>query len=442
MVIELKEHFTYKKLIRFTVPSVLMVILTSVYSIVDGFFVANFAGKTPFAALNFVWPFIMFFGALGFMFGIGGSALISKVRGEGDEKRANQIFSMLIYTIIGLGVVFALLGALLIKPVLLWFGLDGQFLVDSLTYAYILFAAVPVFMLQFVFQEFLVAAERPKFGFWVNFGVGVTNVGLDALFICVFHWGIAGAAWATLLGMVVGGVVPLIYFFLPNKSPFRLGKTFFDGKALLKVCTNGISEFVSNISAAVVVVLYNYQMLKFIGEGGVAAFGVISYINFIFWAVFLGYSFGVSPIISYHFGAQNKKELHSLFVKSLVLITGAGIVLTLFAEILTVPLVKIFIGYDDTLLDMTISGFRIYAISFLFSGFNFFASAFFTALNNGVISAIISGMRTLVLESLCVLILPLIFGLNGIWGAIIVAEFLALLLSFLFFKHFRNRYGY
>lgn len=442
MVIELKEHFTYKKLIRFTIPSVLMVIFTSIYSIVDGLFVANFAGETPFAALNFVWPFVMFFGALGFMFGIGGSALISKVRGEGDIKRANQIFSMLIYTVIGLGIFFAFFGAFMIKPVLLLFGLDGQFLADSLTYAYILFAAVPVFMLQFVFQEFLVAAERPKFGFWVNFGVGMTNVGLDALFICGFHWGIAGAAWATLSGMAVGGIVPLIYFALPNKSPFRLGKTFFDGKALVKVCTNGISEFVANISASVVIVLYNYQMLKFIGEGGVAAYGVVAYINFVFWAVFFGYSFGVAPIISYHFGAQNKEELHSLFIKSLVLIFWSGIILTILAEVLTVPLVKMFIGYDEALLRMTTDGFRIYAISFLFSGFNFFASAFFTALNNGGISAVISGVRTLVLESLCVLILPLIFGINGIWGAIIVAEFLALLLSFFFFKRFKNRYGY
>jgi len=442
MNIELKEHFTYLKLARFTTPSILAMIFISVYSIVDGFFVANFAGTTPFAALNIVWPFVMILGSIGFMFGTGGSALVAKISGEGKPQQAKETFSLIVYAVILIGIIFAVLGMLFLKPLLIAFGIDGLLLEEGLVYGHVLSFFIPLFMLQYVFNVLLVTAERPKLSFWVTFLAGVTNVVFDALFLAVFHLGLVGAAYATVLGFVVGGILPLIYFIYPNKSKLRLGKTHFDGKALLKACTNGVSEFMSTISISVVFTLYNYQMLKYIGESGVVAYGIIAYICFIFLAVFIGYSNGCAPIISYHYGAQNKTELKSLFHKNLIMIAFAAVLLTLCAEIFAEPLSKIFIRDDAVLLKMTVSGFRIYAISFLLSGFTIYASALFTALNNGIVSATIATLRTLFFECTAVLIMPILFGISGVWSAIIVAEFMAVLLSIVFFVKLQKRYGY
>lgn len=442
MEIKLSEHFTFVKLLRFTAPSILMMIFTSIYSIVDGLFVSNYVGATPFAAINIVFPFLMILAAVGFMFSTGGSALIAKTLGEKNRFMANQIFSMLVYVGIVFGAIVSVLALLVIEPVLAMFGVDGELMFQSLIYARILLPFIPVFMLQFMFQSFMITAERPKLGMIITVSAGLTNAVLDALFIVYFQWGVAGAAWASVIGQIVGGGLPLLYFACPNRSSLRLVKTKFYANALVKSCTNGLSEFLGQISMSVVGILYNYQLLRIAGEDGVVAFGVISYVNFIFLSVFIGYSIGSNPIVSYHYGAQNKKELQSLLRKNMVFIGWAAIILTILAELSARMLAEIFVGFDETLLNMTTFGFRIYAISFLLAGFNIYASAFFTALNNGVVSAIISVVRTLVCECGCVMILPIFFGLNGIWSSIIVAEIIALSVSVTLIYKFRNRYGY
>lgn len=442
MEIRLSEHFTFAKLLRFTSPSILMMIFTSIYSIVDGLFVSNYVGATPFAAINIVFPFLMILAAVGFMFSTGGSALIAKTLGEKNQFMANQIFSMLVYACVIFGVVVSVVALLFIKPVLMWFGVEGELMEQSLIYARILLPFIPVFMLQFMFQSFMITAERPKLGMFIIVSAGIVNMGLDALFIVYFNWGLAGAAWATVVSQIVGGVVPLLYFVCPNSSPLRLVKTKFYVGALIKSCTNGLSEFLGQISMSIVGILYNYQLLRIAGENGVVAFGVISYVNFIFLSVFIGFSIGSNPIVSYHFGAQNKEELQSLLKKNVSFVGLSAVVLTIFAEISARILASIFVGFDETLLNMTTFGFRIYAISFLFAGFNIYASAFFTALNNGIVSAVISVVRTLVCECGCVMILPMFFGLNGIWSAIIVAEIIALTVSVFLILKFRKKYGY
>lgn len=442
MTIQLSDHFTYSKLLRFTIPSIIMVIFISIYSVIDGIFVAKFVGSTQFAAVNIVWPFILILGSIGFMFGSGGSALVAKTLGEAHHYKANRIFSLLIYTVIFLGITLGTLGFFTIEKMLKSFGIEGQLLKNCIIYADILMPAVPVLMLQVIFHTFLVTAERPKFGLIITIAAGVVNFVLDALFILVFKWGLAGAALATAASQIIGGLIPLFYFILPNKSPLHLGYTKFNPRVLIKAATNGLSEFMSNISMSIVGIVYNYQMLRLIGESGVVAFGIISYVNFIFWATFLGYGTGSNPIVSFHYGAGNKDELKNLFNKSLHLIAIAAIILTTTAEICATEIAKIFVGYDADLTAMTAYGFRIYAISFLLAGFNIYASAFFTALNNGLVSATISFCRTLVFECLCVMILPIFFGLNGIWSAIIFAEIMALIVSVYFFIGLKKRYGY
>lgn len=442
MEIKLSEHFTFAKLLRFTLPSILMMIFTSIYSIVDGLFVSNYVGATPFAAINIVFPFLMILAAVGFMFSTGGSALIAKTLGEKNQFMANQIFSMLVYASIIFGVVVSVIAYVVIKPVLQIFNVEGQLLEYSVLYARILLPSVPLFMLQFMFQSFMITAERPKLGMIITISAGLTNIVLDYLLIVVGGMGLAGAAWATVFSTVIGGVIPLIYFGLPNKTPLKLVKTKFYGDALLKSCTNGVSEFLGQISVSLVNILYNYQLLRIAGENGVVAFGVISYVNFVFLSVFIGFSIGSNPIVSYHYGAKNKKELKSLFKKNFLFIGVAAVILTGLAEISARFLANIFVSYDEYLLNLTTYGFRIYAISFLLAGFNIYASAFFTALNNGLISAVIAVSRTLVCECGCVMILPIFFGLNGIWSSIIVAEILALIVSIFLIVKFRKKYGY
>lgn len=441
-MIQLSDHFTYKKLLRYTLPSVIMLVFTSIYGVVDGFFVSNFVGKTPFTAVNFIMPFLMILGSLGFMFGTGGGALIAKTLGEGDREKANKTFSLIVYVSAAGGLVLAALGILFIRPFAVLLGAEGQLLTDSVTYGRIILLAIPAYILQFEFQCLFATAEKPTLGLLVTVAAGLTNMVLDALFVAVLPWGLEGAAAATAISQCVGGIIPLIYFSRPNGSLLKLGKTGMDLKALGKTCANGSSELMSNISMSIVSMLYNVQLLKYAGEDGVAAYGVLMYISLVFQAVFIGYSVGTAPVIGYHYGAQNHGELKGLLKKSLLIILSFATSMFTAAYMLAKPLSQIFVGYDAGLLDLTVRAFSFFSFSFLFSGVAIFGSSFFTALNNGLVSAAISFMRTLIFQVAAVLIFPLIWDVDGIWLSIVAAEGMAVAVTVLFLKTQRKKYYY
>ncbi|MDD6742001.1 MAG: MATE family efflux transporter [Roseburia porci] len=442
MKIQLSEHFTYNKLLRFVFPSIVMMIFTSIYSVVDGLFVSNFAGKTALAAINLVFPVLMGLSALGFMIGTGGSAIVAKTLGEGEKEKANEYFSMLVYvTAIG-GILLSILGTLMIPEIARMLGAKGELLDNCILYARISFISMPAFMLQNVFQSFFVTAEKPKLGLYVIVTAGVTNMVLDFVFVGVLGLGLTGAAVATVCGEFIGGLFPILYFTRPNSSLLHLGKTHFNGRVLLQTCINGSSELMTNLSSSIVNSLYNIQLMKFAGENGVAAYGAIMYVSFIFVAIFLGYSIGSAPIISFHYGAGNHDELKNLFKKSLRLIGCWGLMIAVISQFLAIPLSRLFVGYDAELLAMTRQGFRIYCLVYLFNGFNIFGSSFFTALSNGGVSAAISFLRTLVFQIAAVLILPAILGINGIWFAVSAAELLTLCVTITFLIRQRKKYHY
>lgn len=442
MKIQLSDHFTTSRLLRFVFPSIIMMIFTSIYGVVDGLFVSNYVGKTPFAAVNLIMPFLMIMGAVGFMFGTGGSAVVSQALGEGKPDKANQYFSMMVYIVIGSGIVLTLAGLLFLRPIAAAFGATGKMLDNCVVYGRIILCTLTAFMLQNVFQSFLVTAERPQLGLAVTVAAGVTNMALDFVFIAVFHWGIVGAAVATAASQLIGGFVPLVYFLRQNTSRLRLVKTRFNARILGKTCINGSSELMTNISMSLVNILYNFQLMRYIGEDGVAAYGIIMYVSFIFAAIFIGYSIGSAPIIGYHYGGGNHAELKGLFYKSLWLIALWNIVLTALAVLTAQPLAKIFVGYDADLTALTRRALCLYSLSFLAMGFNIFGSAFFTALGNGVVSAAISFLRTLLFQVAAVLVLPLFLGIDGIWLAIVAAELLALVVTVMFFVRKKDYYHY
>lgn len=442
MNIQLSDHFTYQKLLRFTLPSIFMMIFTSIYGVVDGFFISNFVGKTPFAAVNFIMPVMMILSAFGFMFGSGGSALIAKTLGEGNTERAKRLFSLFVYISVISSTVITVIAFVFIRPIAEMIGAEGEMLDNCVTYGRIILLSLPALMLQYEFQSFFITAEKPQLGLVVTIAAGITNIVLDALLVMVFPLGIAGAAWATAISGFIGGAIPLIYFSRKNTSLLQLTKTNLDGKALLKACTNGSSEFLSIVSMSVVSMLYNIQLIKYSGENGVAAYGTLMYVNIIFLASFLGYSVGTAPVIGYHYGAKNHSELKNLMKKSLVIIGIFSVAMLIASGVLAKPLSLIFVSYDKNLLDMTLRGFVIFSFSFLFAGLPIFVSSFFTALNNGLISASISFLRTFVFQVAAVLILPALWGLDGIWISIVVAEFAAAIMTILFWIRYRKNYHY
>ena len=442
MRIQLSEHFTYGKLLRFTFPSIIMMIFTSIYSVVDGIFVSNFAGKTPFAAINLIMPLLIVSGAPGFMVGTGGSAIVAKTMGQGKPELAKRYFSFLVCAAAVGGAAVGWLGAVFARPIASALGAKGEILEYCVVYARIILAANPLFILQNVFQSFFVTAEKPKLGLYITVGAGLTNIVLDALLVGVLHWGVAGAAIATILSQAVGGLTPIVYFLRENDSLLRLIRPRFDGGVLWRTCTNGSSELMSNISGSIVAMLYNFQLLRLAGEDGVAAYGAIMYVNFIFLAIFIGYAIGSAPVISYHYGAGHSEELHSLLVKSAVLTEGVGMAMMVLAFLASGSLAKIFVGYDRDLYELTVQGFHLYAVSYLLCGCNIFGSSFFTALNNGLASALISFLRTLVFQCASVLILPLFLKMDGIWLSISVAETAALAVTLILLAKNRKVYQY
>ncbi len=439
---QLSEHFTYRKIIKFTIPSIIMMIFTSIYTVIDGIFVSNVVGDEAFASVNLIYPFIAILGAFGFMVGSGGSAIVSKTIGEGKKEKAKKYFSMLIYFIILIGVILTIFGVIFIRQVSKLLGADSNTLENCVIYGRVMILGITAFMLQNTFQSFLIVAERQKFGLMISIIAGICNIIGDFILIYVCKLGVLGAGLATILSQYVGGLIPLIYFARKNKSNLSLVKTKFERKVILKACTNGSSEMLTNVSMSVVNILYNLQLMKLIGTDGVVAYGIIMYIAFIFVAVFIGYSIGTAAIIGYNYGADNKEELKSLLKKSCTIIGIFGLLMTVLSEISSNLLASIFVSYDNNLLELTVSAIRIFAISFLFSGFNIFASSFFTALNNGLVSAIISFLRTLVFQVLMIFLLPMFLGVNGIWSSVVVAEILSIIVViFLIIKN-KSKYGY
>ena len=442
MKIQLSDHFTYGRLLRFTWPSIVMMVFTSIYGVVDGIFVSNYAGKTAFAAVNLIMPYLMVFGTVGFMVGTGGTALVSMTLGMGDRKKANEIFSLLIYFCLISGVILTVISLVCLRPAAILMGAEGQILEDCVTYGIIVQSVLTAYIMQFAFQSFCVAAEKPNLSLWMTVVSGVCNIVLDALFVAVFGWGLVGAASATAIAQTVGGVIPIVYFSRKNPSLLRLGRAKLDWKALWRTCTNGCSELMSNLSMSVVSMLYNLQLIAYAGEDGIAAYGVIMYVNFFFIAVFIGFSVGMAPIVGFNHGAQNHEELKSLLKKSGTILLVMAFAMTGFAELTADWLSGVFVGYDPVLHAMTTRGFRIYTLSFLLCGFNIFGSSFFTALNNGLISAAISFVRTFICQIAAVMLLPLVMGLDGIWWSIVAAELVAISLSVYFLMKNKDRYHY
>lgn len=440
--IQLSDHFTYARLFRFVLPSIVMMVFTSIYGVVDGLFVSNFAGKTAFASINLIMPFLIILGAMGFMLGTGGTALVSRVLGEGDKERANKYFSMITLFGILLGVILTVVGVLTMRPMAILLGATEAMVDDCVLYGRIVVCFLTSFMLQNMFQSFLIAAERPKFGLLITLAAGVTNMVLDALFVGVFRWGIAGAAIATGISQTVGGVVPLMYFLFSKNSPLRLRWTKFEAQPLLRSCANGSSELMSNISGSLIGMLYNAQLMRFLGEDGVATYGVLMYVQFIFVAIDIGYSIGCAPIISYHYGARNHPELRNLLMKGLKVMGILGIVMTIAAISLSGTLANIFVGYDATLCELTRHAFHLFSFAFLLAGFNIFLSSFFTALNNGGVSAAISFLRTLVFQAASVILLPMALDVDGLWWAASAAEALAFVVSIGFLLAMKGKYHY
>ena len=429
MNIELAGHFGYRRIVRSVLPSIGMVLITSIYSIVDGFFVANYAGKTGFAAINLTFPVIMMIGSLGLMIGTGGAALVAKIKGEGYQQKANRVFTMLVQFGFVLGVVLGAVLAIAAPSVARWLGADEPMMDECVQYIRLNMFGMPGFVLQCAFQSFYMAAERPQMGTLMSVVAGVTNIVLDAILVWGLGMGVAGAAIATSAGCLVGGLYPLCYFSSRrNRGTLRIMPTRIFWPYIGKACTNGLSEYVSSIAMNIVTICYNLQLMRFIGEDGVSAYGILMYIAFIFAAVFLGYNIGITPIIGYHYGARDIGEQRSLLRKSLAIIGVLGVLMTLTAELFAAPLARLFVGYDEALTALTIRAMRYYMVAFLICGWNMYISALFTGLNNGIVSAVASFARTLVFELACVWVLPTLLGIDGIWVAWPIAETLALAL--------------
>ncbi len=442
--LKLSDKFNLSKLLRFALPSIAMMIFTSIYGVVDGFFVSNFAGKTQFAAVNLLMPFLMIISTIGFMFGTGGSAIVAKEFGKGNPELANKLFSLFVYVAFLVGVILAVLGMIFIRPISSFLGASGELLENCVIYGRVILISLPFFVMQLLFQSFFVTAEKPKLGLMVTIVAGVTNMILDAVLVLSLpaEYKLVGAAIATVSAEILGGAIPLIYFFSKNSSHLRLGRTKINLKALLRACANGSSEFMSNVSMSIVSMLYNMQLLIYAGENGIAAYGTIMYVNYIFCSAFIGYSVGTAPIVSYHDGAKDHKEVRGVLKKSLFLISLGAIIMFSLGQIFASTLSGIFVGYDKELFELTVFGFKIFACNFLLMGFSIYSSGFFTALNDGVTSAIISFLRTLVFQVTCVLVLPTFFGLTGIWASVIVAEFMAVIISGIFLIAKRKKFHY
>lgn len=444
--IKLSDKFNYSRLLRFALPSIVMVLISSVYGVVDGVIVSNYTDVEHFAALNLILPYITLLGAAGLMLGTGGSALVGKILGEGKSIRANGIFSLLTYTTIAIGLFLGLFGYITSDAVANILGADETMQHLSFEYSGIIFLFLPCYVLQLYFQSLLTTAERPSLALQITLLAGITNIALDILFVIYLKQGLRGAAYATGVSQTFGGLLPLLYFILNRKKSdinIKLGVALWDLKAICKSCVNGLSEWLMSVSLAIVSFLYYYLLLTGDrGEMGVDTYGVLLYFSYIFIAVSVGFSRGIAPVISYHYGASDRHELHSLLMKGLLIVLVLNLVSGITAQVLSAPLANIFVGHDKGLYEYTVVAFRIYSIHFFVTGFNIYISSFFTALNNGKYSGWISVLRTICFESISILTIWMLFGVDKIWWGVTIAEFLTMVIAFSFLFLKRNFYGY
>ena len=440
-MISYQEHFTFKKILLFTFPSIIMMIFTSIYGMIDGLFLSNFVGKTAFTAVNFILPFLLVLNGFGFMFGSGGSALIAKKLGEGENDIANEMFTSLTIVSLLFGILIAGFGYLLIEPIALLLGASGNLLEDCLLYGRIYLIGIPLNIVQYEFQNLFITAKKPNLGLISTIISGVLNIILDAIFIAGLQLGLVGAAVATVISISLGGLIPIFYFLRTHKECLlRFKKTKIRFKDLPKICSNGLSELLNNISMSIVSMIYNAQLIRYAGENGVAAYGILMYINFLFMSIYIGYSIGISPVISYNYGARKGDEINSLLKKSLVIILTCSILMVIISETSSLFVSNLFASYDEQLLNLTRRGFFIFSFCFLFSGFGMFSTSFFTALNNGVISAVISVLRTLVFQLIFVFVLPLFMGVEGIWLSVVLSEALSACIGIIFILVKKKKY--
>ncbi|MBR3146834.1 MAG: MATE family efflux transporter [Eubacterium sp.] len=442
MRIKLSDHFDYKRLLRYSVSAICMMLFTSIYAIVDGFFVSNYCGKTPFAALNLIYPVIMLISTVGFMVGTGGSAVVARTLGEGDNKRAQRYFSMFVYAAIVLGITLTVLAQIFLPQISRLLGAEGKIFEDTLIYARVVLLSTPMLVLQVMFQTFFNTAEKPKLGFLITVISGGANIVLDFIFVGALGYGLAGAAWATVVSEYLGGAIPLIYFFMPNDSLLRMTKTTFEPRVFVHACWNGLSEFMGNVSASIVSILYNIQLLKYAGENGVSAFGVVMYVYLLFSAVMVGYGMATSPIIGFHYGARNMEEVSNVIRRNIVVMAVAGVLMFGAAELLSDAVARLFVSYDDDLMVMTRTAFRVTSITYLVYGYNVCGSSFFTALGNGTLSALIEASRLLIFQIIFLYTLPVIFGLSGIWYTLVASDVAAVGVTAAFLIIYRKKYGY
>lgn len=440
-MINLKEHFDSRKIIKFTLPTIIMTLFTSIYGIVDGIFVSNIINSNAFASINLIMPFTLILGSIGFMFGTGGSALVSKILGENESKKAKEYFSVLIYSLIIIGVIISIISFIFMKPIATFLGAKDELLEMSMLYGKILMFSLPFLFLQNCFQSFMIVAERPKIGLVISLISGISNMILDYIFIYLFKFGIIGAGGATAISQFIGGIIPLVYFGRKNTTTLKLVKTKLLIKPIINTCYNGLSEMVSNISYSIVNILFNLQIMKYIGVNGIVAYGIINYVSFIFISVYLGFSTGAIPIISYHYGAKNKDEIKNLLKIGVRILFVVSIILTLIAEIFSKIFASIFVAYDTELLKLSTTAFRLFSVSYLISWFNLYVSSFFTALNDGRTSAVISFSRAFVGQIIMILVLPILFGINGLWLAATFSEIISLFISLIFLIKYKDKYN-
>ena len=406
-----------------------MMLFTSMYGVVDGLYLSHFSGKEAFAAITLIIPLPLLIGAWAYMIGAGGSAVIAKAIASDRQKDANEYFSFLVLISVLGSILLAGIGEIFLEPCAKLLGANDEMLPFCMTYGRILIAAVPLYVLQNVFQSFLTVAEHPKIGLAINLVSAFLNMALNFVFIRITNEVVTAVALATVVSQFVGGITPFVFFVRSKSTTLRFGRPHMPMSLLGPVFANGVSEFVSEIFHPLASVMYNYKLMELTGLNGVAAYGVLMNVGFLFGSVFLGFAVGSAPLFTYKYEREDHDELHSLFIKSTISVVLMGFLLYGVACMIEGPFAAEFFGGDELLITMTEEAFALHSLSYMVMGLAVFASAFFTAIHDSRVSFLISFLRTLLFEVLAILLLPMLFDLNGVWAASLTSEVLTLLVT-------------